>query len=186
MITYQNASQRLGSYIDSKHWSVSLVFAAITILTANLAIPLPHTPVPFTLQVMAVLASGLVLGSRLGWLAQIQYLAVGFIGAPVFAGGAAGIAYLFNPHMTGGYLLAFPLAAWLCGLVSERYPSIAGKLLGCIAAIVSIYGCGLLWMHFAMAQPVGIAVAWGIMPFIGLDAIKGIIVSVVTTRKTSR
>ncbi|MHB1460120.1 MAG: biotin transporter BioY [Armatimonadota bacterium] len=186
MITYQNAAQRFGAYIDSRHWSVSLVFTAITILTANLAIPLPHTPVPFTLQVMAVLASGLVLGARLGWLAQIQYLALGFIGAPVFAGGSAGIAYLFNPRMTGGYLLAFPLAAWICGYVAQRHPSLPGRLAACAIAIMSIYGCGLIWMHAVLAQPVGVALAWGILPFIGLDAIKGAIVSVMTTRKNTR
>ncbi len=186
MITYQNAAQRFGAYLGSRHWSSSLVFTAITILTANMAIPLPHTPVPFTLQVMAVLASGLILGSRLGWLAQMQYLALGFLGAPVFAGGAAGLAYLFNPHMTGGYLLAFPLAAWICGYVAEKYPTLSGRLVACALAILAIYGCGLLWMHVVMVQPVSVAVAWGIMPFIGLDAIKGVIISVMTTRKNSR
>lgn len=186
MITYQNATQRIGSYIDRRHWSMSLIFTAVTILTANMAIPLPHTPVPFTLQVMAVLASGLVLGPRLGWLAQIQYLTLGFLGAPVFAGGNAGIAYLFNPRMTGGYLLAFPIAAMICGYIAQRWPTLTGRLVACFAAVGVIYACGLLWMHFAMAQTVSVAVAWGIVPFLALDAVKGIIASALATRRSSR
>lgn len=186
MLNYQNAAKRIGSYISHRHWSVSLVFAAATVLTANLAIPLPYTPVPFTLQVMAVLASGLVLGPRLGFLAQAQYLALGFLGAPVFAGGNAGIGYLLNPRMTGGYLLAFPIAAWVCGYISQRFPSVTGKLIGCLAAIGVIYTSGLMWMHFVMAQPVGVAVSWGVMPFLAMDAIKGMIVTALSTRKNSR
>ena len=182
MTIYRNAMRRIGLYIDSRHWSISLLMAAVTVVTANIAIPLPYTPVPFTLQIMAVMASGLLLGARLGWLAQIEYLAIGFLGAPVFAGGNAGIAYLLNPRMTGGYLLAFPAAAWICGYAAQRWPSFAGRMAGCFAAIVVIYASGIAWMHFAMAQSISVSVAFGIIPFVVMDVIKAVIASVCSKR----
>src|SRR5512133_2023281 len=91
-------------------------FALLTAMGA--AIQIPIGPVPITLQVLFVLLSGLVLGSRMGALSQMEYLAIGFAGAPVFAGGKAGIVALLGP--TGGYLVGFVVAAYLAGLIAER------------------------------------------------------------------
>ncbi len=81
-------------------------------------IQVPMWPVPFTMQPFAVLLIGAVLGSRRGGAALLAYLAQGAIGLPVFSGPAAGAAYLAGP--TGGYLLAFPIAAFLVGRLAER------------------------------------------------------------------
>src|SRR6476660_10096212 len=96
----------------------------ITILTAvaaQISIPLPFTPVPFTFQPMVVLLGAAALGPRLGMASQILYLALGFAGAPVFAASPLlpqGAARLLGP--TGGYLMASPFAAFAAGWLAER------------------------------------------------------------------
>src|SRR3954468_18101246 len=84
----------------------------LTIAAAQVSIPLPFTPVPFTLQPMIVLVGGAALGSRLGAASQVLYLALGLAGLPVFAASAVlpqGLLRLFGP--TGGYLMSYPFAA---------------------------------------------------------------------------
>src|SRR5450756_918649 len=127
-------------------------FACLTALGALVQIPIG--PVPITLQVLFVLLSGLVLGSRLGALSQIEYLAIGFAGAPVFAGGKSGLIALLGP--TGGYLIGFVVGAYLAGLVAE---SIArpGRVRFFAAGLVGtagIYLLGMMWLAtwFAVAR----------------------------------
>src|SRR5437773_6777101 len=99
--------------------------AALTGAAAQISVPLPFTPVPFTLQPMIVLIGGAVLGARLGMTSQVLYLAAGIAGLPVFAASPIlpqGVARLLGP--TGGYLLAYPLAAFISGrLRSEEHTS---------------------------------------------------------------
>lgn len=95
-----------------------LGFSLVTALSAQIAVPLPFTPVPLTGQTFGVLLSGALLGPRLGALALLLYLAEGGFGLPFFAGGASGPARLFGP--TGGYLLSYPLAAAITGLLAVR------------------------------------------------------------------
>lgn len=94
-------------------------FAVLTAISAQIAIP--SKPVPFTLQTLLVLLSGAFLGSRNGAYSQFLYLFLGIIGLPVFAQipeAPQGFARIFGP--TGGYLLAFPVAAFLVGFLIER------------------------------------------------------------------
>lgn len=94
------------------------LFAALTAAVAWFKIPLPFTPVPITLQTLAVLLSGAMLGSYYGALSMIVYLALGAIGLPVFAGGSSGIGALLGP--TGGYLFSYPIAAFAVGKMLEK------------------------------------------------------------------
>jgi biotin transport system substrate-specific component len=94
-------------------------FTLLTAVSAQVAIPIK--PVPITLQTLAVLLSGAFLGARKGAYSQLLYLLLGIIGLPVFAqipDGAVGFARLFGP--TGGYLLAFPIAAFVTGYIIEK------------------------------------------------------------------
>src|SRR5438094_1064953 len=94
--------------------------AVLVALAAQVAVPLPGTPVPMTLQPMAVLLVGGLLGARLGALSMILYLAMGAAGLPVFTPSPLllpGIARLFG--QTGGYLLAYPIAAYATGWFSD-------------------------------------------------------------------
>ena len=90
-------------------------------MAAQVSIPLPFTPVPFTLQPMIVLVGGAALGSRLGISSQLLYLALGLAGLPVFAASPVlpqGLARLLGP--TGGYLMSYPLAAFVAGYLAEQ------------------------------------------------------------------
>ena len=90
--------------------------AALTAAAAQISIPLPFTAVPFTFQPMVVLVGGLALGPRLAVASQVLYLAAGMAGLPVFAASTVlppGVGRLLGP--TGGYLMAFPLAAFVTG-----------------------------------------------------------------------
>src|SRR5262249_61686117 len=91
-----------------QHAALVVGASVVTALAAQVAIPLPWTPVPITGQTFAVLLTGAVLGARRAFLAQVLYLLEGAVGLPVFAGGAAGMLKLIGP--TGGYLLAVPFA----------------------------------------------------------------------------
>jgi len=93
----------------------SLLVAAL----AQVRIPLPFTPVPLTGQTFGVMLVGAGFGSRLGFLALLLYLLEGLLGLPFFNGGGSGLSHLTGP--TGGYLLAFPLAAGLMGWFVERW-----------------------------------------------------------------
>src|SRR6476620_11315612 len=91
-----------------------LLLAALTAAAAQISIPLPFTPVPFTLQPMVGLLGGAALGARLGMAAQVLYLVAGIAGLPVFAASPVlpqGAFRLLGP--TGGYLMSYPLAAFL-------------------------------------------------------------------------
>ena len=123
-------------------------FAALVAVCAILPSININGPVPVTLQTFGVLLSGAVLGARRGFLAVLLYVAAGAAGLPVFSGGASGIAVLQGP--TAGYLIGFPLAAGLCGLIVERLPRRAIQtsvplifLAGLVSSAVFIHTCGM-------------------------------------------
>lgn len=161
-------------------------FACLTALGALVQIPIG--PVPITLQVLFVLLSGLVLGSRLGALSQMEYLAIGLAGAPVFAQGKFGLIALLSP--TGGYLVGFVAMAFVAGLVAEsvdrpgRVRFFAAGLLG--IGVLYLFGAAWLATWFAMAKgtswaaELGSAWQFGVAPFILLDAGKALAASAVT------
>lgn len=124
-------------------------FAALTAIGARMSVPLPGTPVPFTLQPVAVLLAGLLLGPALGAGSQMAYLAAGAAGLPVFAAGG-GLAYVAGP--TGGYLMAFPVAAavagWIAGDLDTCPPLRRTLRLGAaaFAGLAAIHLGGASWL----------------------------------------
>lgn len=158
-----------------------VAFATATALGARAAVPLPGTPVPFTLQVLFILLSGALLGARMGALSQALYLAVGALGAPVFAAGG-GIGYLLGP--TGGYLWAAPLAAYVTGAVVGRSAAvvrIAGALL---AGLAVLYVGGAAWLA-AWTDPAA-ALRLGVLPFVGVDLLKALLALLLASRWRAR
>jgi biotin transport system substrate-specific component len=150
--------------------------AAVTAVAAQIAIPLPFSPVPFTLQVLAVILSGLLLGVRHGALAQAVYVLVGAIGVPVFAGFTGGLGHVFGP--TGGYLISYPIAAAVAGLAaktvardSRRRALWIGSLWGC-AGLVVIYVLGATWLAVVSHLSPTEAIKAGVLPFVIFDLIK--------------
>ena len=106
--------------MSSRDLALIPAFAALVAVCALLPALQVGGPVPITLQTFAVLLSGAVLGARRGFLAVLLYVAAGAVGLPVFSGGASGLAVLAGP--SAGYLIGFPFAAGLCGLIVERLP----------------------------------------------------------------
>lgn len=156
-----------------------LAFAAATAIGAKVSLPIPGTPIPFTFQPFFVLLAGALLGSRLGAASQALYLLAGAAGLPVFAAGG-GIAYLLGP--TGGYVLAYPLAAALAGWGSRR--GALALLGGLLAGLAAIYAGGLAWL--AIVGTVTTAVAWGLRPFVLADLAKVLLVMLVAGRLRGR
>ncbi len=120
-----------------------IAFSLLTVVGAQIAIPIK--PVPFSLQTMMVVLAGAFLGSKNGAYSQLLYLFLGSIGLPVFANGAMGIAYLFGP--TGGYLLAFPLGAFLTGYIVEKNKNYIVVTLAMFAGEALVILCGTLFLN---------------------------------------
>ncbi len=145
-----------------------LVFAAVT--TAGARIEVPHHPVPYTLQTLAVLLAGAFLGARNGALSQLLYLAVGILGAPVFAGGAFGMAVLFGP--TGGYLLGFPLAAAAVGYLIHKREGLLWSFVSMTMGLLVVFLCGTIYLYSTLTHDVGTAITSGFLIFTLWDLMK--------------
>jgi biotin transport system substrate-specific component len=153
--------------------SVALA-VAITAASAQFTTPLPFTDVPFVLTPMVVLLAGATLGSRLGMLSQVLYLLAGAVGMQVFAPSVTlppGALRLVGP--TGGYLLAYPIAAFATGWLAERgwdrrYLS---SLAAMLAGLVVIYLGGLAW-RLGLVGSFDLAIATSVAPFVLPDILK--------------
>jgi len=154
-----------------------LFVTILTAVAAQISIPLPFTPVPFTFQPMVVLLGAAALGPRLGMSSQILYLALGFAGLPVFAASPVlpqGAARLLGP--TGGYLMAYPCAAFVAGWLAARgfdrryFTAVISMMCG----LAVVFGGGVLWLTIALRPPIGLsgAVSAGFVPFIIPDLLK--------------
>jgi biotin transport system substrate-specific component len=158
-----------------------LFVTVLTAAAAQISMPLPFTAVPLTLQPMVVLLGALALGSRLGAASQVLYLAAGIVGLPVFAASGVlppGPLRLLGP--TGGYLMAYPLAAFLTGYLAERGfdRRYLTSVIAMLAGLLVIYTLGVTWLGmFARsaegpAPGLSVAALTGIYPFVVPDLIK--------------
>jgi biotin transport system substrate-specific component len=162
---------------------VALVVGAswFVALCAHITIPLPFTPVPLTVQNFGVLLVGLLLGSRRGFAALALYLAEGAMGMPVFSPvGPGGIAHLLGP--TGGFLLAYPLVAWIAGYVMEHgRKSFARAAMGGLLGEVVLFTGGLAWLA-VLTHSVAQAFRWGLYWFLFAEIIKVMIAAGIAAR----
>ena len=144
--------------------------SVLVAIAAQIAIPIPFSPVPLTLQPLAVLLVGVALGSTRGAAALALYLLEGASGLPVFAQGHGGALWLLAP--TAGYLYSYPVAAWIAGWFSERGwgNSVVRALAGMLTALAVIYLGGWSWL--AMLSGARAAFTMGVAPFIVADILK--------------
>ncbi|UCC69764.1 MAG: biotin transporter BioY [Armatimonadota bacterium] len=156
--------------------AAATAFAALTALGARVQFHLPFTPVPVTGQVFCVLLAGCVLGARLGFVSQVEYLAAGAAGLPVFAFGGGPTA-LLGP--TGGYLVGFPIAALVVGalLRGRRGRGAGGRMAACLCGVAVIYIFGGAWYAlWCAATGAGVEIAaiagQSVVPFIAVDVPK--------------
>jgi biotin transport system substrate-specific component len=149
---------------------ITIVLGALAVaLAAQVWVPVPLSPVPMTLQPLAVLAVGGLLGAQGGLASLVLYLALGMAGLPVFAGGGSGVVHLLGP--TGGYLLAFPLAAGLVGALVPPHAGLLRVLLACAAGMVLIHVGGVSQLALLGGDP-ATAFRLGFVPFLTGDLLK--------------
>src|SRR6266699_3032301 len=169
---YAKPDTLIGAALAPLDWtrSVGIVvaFSLLTALAAQVVIPIG--PVPITGQTFVVLLTGALLGSRLGAMALITYLVEGASGLPFFSGGSGGIAHLLGP--TGGYLVAFPAAAFITGAFAEhgwdrRFLSAAAAM-----AIGSVLIMLSGWAWLSQFMPAAVAFKLGVVKFIVVDIVK--------------
>jgi len=148
----------------------ALAGAIAVAIAAQIAVPLPGTPVPLSLAPLAVLLVGGLLGARVGAAALVTYLLMGAAGLPVFAPmGLPGAARLFGP--TGGYLLAYPAAAALAGLVTARGATWLRVLAAPALGLLAIYAGGAAQL-LVLTDSVPLTLAMGAAPFVAGDVLK--------------
>lgn len=157
-------------FVASRQVLIVIGASLFIALCARVTLPLPFTPVPLSLQNFGVLLVGLVLGSRRGFAALALYLAEGAMGLPVFAAGPGGIVQLLGP--TGGYLMAYPLVAYVAGAISERTRSFTRNVLAGIAAEVVLFTFGVAWLMVLTHASVWQAAHFGLYPFIFAEVMK--------------
>ncbi len=153
-----------------------LIFSGslLVALCAQVSFYFPFSPVPVTGQTFALLLVGATFGARRAAAALLLYLAQGAVGLPVFApGGLPGLARFAGP--TAGYLLAYPLAAFLLGWLTERIPRRAW-LLAVLAAEAAIFAGGVSWLKVWAQLTWPQAVAQGLLPFLPGDLLKVVLV----------
>lgn len=164
----------------SMRLAAMLFLTALTAAAAQVSVHLPFTPVPATLQPMVVLVGGAALGARLGASSQVVYLLLGIAGLPVFAASPIlpqGLGRLFGP--TGGYLLAYPIAAFIAGALAargfdRRYFT---SVLAMMAGLGALFLGGVLWLAYVAGGPAGglgltAALHAGFYPFVVQDLVE--------------
>ncbi len=150
-------SKIVSIYVNHKEILLILAFSILTAIAAQISIPVQ--PVPFTLQTVAVMLAGAMLGSRNGAYAMFVYLLLGAIGLPVFANFSGGFHHLFGP--TGGYLLAFPVAAFLVGLIIEKRQSLFALIVSFFVATALILISGSLYLSLFLGNDLPTAFTLG-------------------------
>ena len=160
-----------------------LFLTALTASAAQFSVHLPFTPVPLTLQPMVVMVGAAALGSRLGAASQILYLLLGVAGMPVFAASPLlpqGAGRLLGP--TGGYLMAYPIAAFVTGWLAERGfdRRYFTSVLAMFAGLCILFLGGVTWLAWSVSTGLaGPALATGLYPFVVADLVKVCIASAI-------
>ena len=159
------------------------LFAAITAVL-GLVPALQVGPVPITAQTLGVMLAGSVLGARRGFLSQLLFLALVAVGLPVLPGGGGGLAVFAGP--TAGYLISWPIAAFVIGLLTERvwdrYNVAWGVLANVLGGIVVVYAIGVPVLKAVAGLPWTDALWFGAAVFIPGDLVKAVIAAVITAQ----
>lgn len=165
------------AYAGARSIALAFGFSILMGLLARVAVPLPFTPVPVTGQTLGVLLAGIVLGGPLAALAMLLYLAEGALGLPVFSpAGPGGPAQLLGP--TGGFLMSYPLAAFVAGYLAKRGRMAAAVLLG--EAVMFAYGAA--WLALLLRLPAPALFQAAVWPFLPGEVIKASLVFALARR----
>jgi len=166
----------------ARRGSIVIAASLFVAMCARVTVPLPFTPIPLTLQNFGVLAVGLLLGSRRGFAALALYLVEGAVGLPVFSPAilGSGITHLLGP--TGGFLIAYPLVAFIAGYIYEHSSRrFVWAALSAVAAEVVLFAGGLSWLA-VLTRSVSLAIRYGLYWFVFAEVIKVLMAAAVATR----
>ena len=156
-----------------RNTGIVLAGSALLAVCSHIALPLHFTPVPLTLQTFAVLLMALLLSPRLAAATMVSYLVEGALGLPVFAPTPAlpGLVHLLGP--TGGYLLAYPLAAPFISLCWRRTGhGVTGAVFSAAAGTFVILTCGALWLNASTHAGASAVLAAAVVPFVPGELLK--------------
>jgi len=158
-----------------------LAGSALLAASAHVSIPLFFTPVPFTLQPFAVLLLGLMLEPSLAFATLAAYLVEGAAGLPVFTPqGPLGILHLMGPD--GGFLLAYPFAAFLVSKLRRTLPrTFTFAAVSAAAGAVVYFLGGASWLAVVIHQPMSVAFDLAVWPFVAGDALKVVLAAAIVT-----
>lgn len=164
--------------MKAKSLVLAALCAGLTGVLAQVVIPVPFSPVPFTGQMLGVFLTGAILGKSLGVVSVLTYVLLGILGLPVFARGMSGASVLLGP--TGGYLVGFVAGVYVLGTVVERWPRTEKRqYLVLTAAMVSCmavtYLFGLFHLAFVTRLPIEKAFLAGVVPFVPADLVKALL-----------
>lgn len=156
------------------------LFAALTVVFSYIAVPLPFSPVPITLQTLSVMLAGSLLSPSAAFLSMLVYLLLGIIGMPVFAHGSSGIGILAGP--TGGFLMSWPIAALVMALILKRIKPefLSLFIVNILGGIIIIYSIGVPYLAWTAHLNFAAAVTAGALPFIPGDLIKAFVSATLT------
>lgn len=170
---------------NTKMIVLSALFAAIVAVCAQISIPIG--PVPFTLHVLAIFLASLILPPKFAFLSLLVYDLLGAVGVPVFAGFSGGLSKFIGP--TGGYLIAFPIAAFITSYINAKKPikhELINTAIALIVGLSLVYSCGFLFLAKVANLSLQKAFMAGVAPFIVPDLIKLIIAYFLASALKSR
>ena len=155
-----------------KELTMTAIFAALTAVFAQIIIPLSFTPVPFSMGVFAVYLTGAILDKRHAVYAQLIYILLGAVGIPVFGGMRGGIGFFAGP--SGGYILTYPLMAFLVACIAQvwKRKTVVSLAAGMLCAIAVCYIGGSLWYCAVAKVTWATSVKYTVLPFVPFDLIK--------------
>lgn len=159
------------------------IMAALTAVMAQISIPMPMG-VPMTMQTFAVTLAGVILGSKRGAISMIVYLLIGSVGIPVFSNMGGGVQFLVGP--TGGFLLSFPIMAYLIGLGVEKKKQKGMFSLFLILGTLSNYAVGLAMYCALMDASVWTGITACVLPFIPTAVIKAVAAAILGLQVRNR
>lgn len=155
---------------------VCSLFASMTAVLSQISIPLPNG-IPLTLQLFAVFLCGVILGAKKGFISTLVYVALGAIGLPVFAGFTGGFQYIVG--YSGGFIISFPLVAFIIGFVSEKTDNMVLILLSTILGLIVSYTIGTLVFSLVTNTSISASLAACVIPFIFTDLLKCFVATVI-------
>ncbi len=167
-------------YIADSLWSRSKVstyiqislLTMLTIVSAQVVIPLPFTPIPITLQTFAILFGAAALGPNKSTIAQTLYILLALIGFPVLASDKGGFEAVFGA--TAGYLFAFILSSYVVGILAKKFSTklVINVFISYFAGTLLIYLLGASWLSFYTGNGIIYGIEKGVLPFIIGDILK--------------